>query len=906
MADAQRTVEIILVGKNELSKSFQGAKKTLEGIGEVAAPFANIADNILKVNAALSTLVAGGLALALKKFADFEDVLLKVKGIAGASAEEYAALKEQTLGLGETTRFTAKEAAEGLQFLAQAGIDLVDAQKALPQVLDLASASATDLGRTADIATNIMAGFGIEAEGLGKASDVLVSTFTGANVNLEQLGQSFKFVGPVAKSLGISFEETAATLGLLGNAGYQAEQGGTALRNILLALVAPTTNMSKLLGKLGVTNEEFGVNLLDSKNALKSLGVEVKGVDGNLRPLSEILADLGDSLNNIESPADRSATAINIFGKRGGPQLLALLEQGIPAIDKMKDRLADSEGVTKSLAEEMESGLGGALRTLNSSFDGFLLRIGEKLSDSPIRNLANIFRTASKSVSSDDFKEVYDAVDVFEERINDMLIKISKNLPDAFKGLNFTEIIDSFDHLADSISESFSAAFGGVDLSTTEGLTDAIQFIIDSLATLNDVTAGIIESWEPFISLVSKIADSFNKLDSDTKELIGNFLGASQQAVIVGAAITTFAAIISGLTVVFTGAGGAALAFVAPFAGFAVALGIAGKAAFEAGEYVGGLFNKLESIKISAQWLIENLDKVFNFTGGKTAEELEKVNENLENARKQFKETSKAAKELREQAEKETKIRLNTEKLLEASKSTKELAADLQRAADHQSITTKVNVKTEEAKQTIDQFVGYVNGQPVYIPIEADTKPAEKEIKDLSEKGELTKFQIEADLDATKIEEETKRIEIAAEKASESFKYQAEVDIAQAEAAADILNSTFDSVGETIKTSSESIDNLIGSLADADYQTRQEIKDQIDRKEKLEEEAFELQKELIEAQIENIEAMTKLAEQGGFTINVEGATTFDTEIRLIWEKIFKFTQAELNAQGFVGLLGVPA
>ena len=458
--------------------------------------------------------------------------------------------------------------------------------------------------------------------------------------------------------------------------------------------------------------------------------------------------------------------------------------------------------------------------------------------------------------------------DLFESA-QENIEKIREIIPEVLAEIDFSELLESFEGLGDAISD----LFGGVDITDAEDLREIVQGIVNTLESLQDLTTGIISGLEPFFNLILQGVTSFNELDTETKKLIGTIGGLS-----IG--FTAVYGAISPLIKAFTGT-----------AGLVVAAGAAGVA-------IGTLLNKLDSIRISAQFVIKTLDGVFNFTGGKTVNELAEIDRNFEIAKLQ-------AKALREEAEKinetDVKPKITWSDIVEAGKSTKELADELQRASDHQSITTKVTTKTEEAKKQLEEFFYWVDGKQykMTVPVEANTKPAEKSIKDLSEKGELTKFKIEADLDKTKIEEDTKRLAIEAERVQESFKYQAEVKIEQAKVAGEILTKTFETVENSITATGDNIVDLISQLEGADYQTRQEIQKQVDLREKIEAERLEMEKKLLEAQLKILESQAEFYDKGGeMTLKVEGTGKVQEAAELMWEYIYEFTQAKLVAQGF--------
>lgn len=540
--NVERVVSIIFQGDDRISKTISGIStgmgKLEDAIGRVADPFARLGDGVLKADAALLALSVTTAAYSIKKFAEFEDVMLKVKGVIGANEDEYKSLTELTRNLGETTRYTATEAAQGLQFLALAGFDVAESIGALPEVLNLAQAAGMDLGDTADIVTNIMAGYGIEVDKLTSANDVLTATFTNSNTSLDQLGQAFKFVGPVAKGLGFELQETAAILGILGNAGYQAEKGGTSLRNILLALVAPAGNVGKLMKELGVDTTALGVDFADSANALRSLGVQVKDSAGNLRPFTEIMDQLSVGLAKIQDPADRAATLVEIFGKRGGPQMAALLNQGSDAVKDLEDKIGELGGVTSKIAAEMESGMGGAMRSLRSALEGVFLGIGDMLSPAAVgvtEGARDIIRAIGREINTESLGDVFSAIDQFADDITAAMDSIARNLPQAFDSVDWSDLVGAVDDL----THQFRQLFDGIDLRSTEGLSDALQAVIDTITSLVRVTQGMVAYLDPVWDSIREGVGRFNELDAASQRAAGEFLGAAELVAKAGVKIGT-------------------------------------------------------------------------------------------------------------------------------------------------------------------------------------------------------------------------------------------------------------------------------------------------------------------------------------------------------------------------------
>lgn len=301
-----------------------------------------------------------GLLSMMTDGAQLERQLSMVRGVSRASDEEMAKYKAQAMQLGATTRYTSTQVAEGMQYLAMAGFSTQDVLKAMPGMLDLASAGATDLGRTADIASNILSGMGMQAEEMGRVGDVLTNAFQHGNTNLETLGETMKYCAPVAKQFGLSIEETATYATILGSAGLQGSLGGTALRGIMLRLTKPTKQVSE---------------------ALKELGVRTYDAQGKFKPLHQILKEVAEAQDRLGlKDVGKTKSMAMIFGTEafsGGANLIESIRKGDMA------RLlagAGERGTAKATAEEQDKNLIGKLLGLMSAVSGVNTTIYDTIS----------------------------------------------------------------------------------------------------------------------------------------------------------------------------------------------------------------------------------------------------------------------------------------------------------------------------------------------------------------------------------------------------------------------------------------------------------------------------------------------------------------------------------------------
>ena len=287
--------------------------------------------------------------------AKFEKSMNQVRAVTGATGDDFLALQNQAKELGRTTAWSASQAAEGMSFLGMAGLNTTEILATMPTMLSLASAGNLELANAADIATNVMTGYGLTVEELPHAVDVLAKSFTSANVDLEMLGNSFAFAGLSASSVKIPFEETAAAFALMGNAGLQGSRAGTAFRSMINQIAAPTDKAAA---------------------AAERLGLEFADAEGNMRPLMDIMGDLRAATAELGG-LETKGLVTDMFGIRGGEAPMAILAATNEEFTEMIESVRDAEGHAAGIAEIQLEGFAGAMVKLKSAAEGFAIAIAD-------------------------------------------------------------------------------------------------------------------------------------------------------------------------------------------------------------------------------------------------------------------------------------------------------------------------------------------------------------------------------------------------------------------------------------------------------------------------------------------------------------------------------------------------
>lgn len=332
-----------------IAARFRGVARVAEKVGETTKKWGR--------SMAPASVAAGALGVRIFNTAvTFERSMNRVKAISGATGEQLSSLRDLAKELGSSTAFSASQAAGGMAFLAQAGWKTEQILAGIPAVLSLAAAAGQELEFTADVMSNIMGAFKIPAEEATRVADVLAHTTSSTNVDLEMLGETMKNAAPIAAKFGATIEDTAAMAGLLGNIGIQGSDAGTALKRSFLAMAAPASKGGRIL---------------------KRLGVVTKDAEGNMRPVADILAELGEQLSKVGSGTALGAIDA-IFGKIGMAGASELLD--LAASGQLQELVAGYDAIggrAKRMADTMMEGAPGAVAEMISAFEGLEIAMGE-------------------------------------------------------------------------------------------------------------------------------------------------------------------------------------------------------------------------------------------------------------------------------------------------------------------------------------------------------------------------------------------------------------------------------------------------------------------------------------------------------------------------------------------------
>ena len=309
----------------------------------------------VSVRAAMSMLNTG-----FEVFKEYEQSMSRVKALSGANSEEVKRLGAEAKRLGDATQFSAAQAADGMAFLAMAGYKTNDIIAAMPGLLATAAAGQMELGRTADIVSNVLSGFNMRSDETARVADVLTKAFTSSNTDLNMIGETMKYLAPNAKAAGYSLEEMAAAAGILGNNGIQASMAGTSLRAIISRMAAPTGEAADLM---------------------EALNIKVVNADGSLKKMASVIEEVSRATDGMGN-ANKIAAIKMLIGEEAASSFLALMSAGPQALRDFTTELENSAGTAENIAAIMIDNTAGKLELFRSKVDSAWINFYERLGSS--------------------------------------------------------------------------------------------------------------------------------------------------------------------------------------------------------------------------------------------------------------------------------------------------------------------------------------------------------------------------------------------------------------------------------------------------------------------------------------------------------------------------------------------
>lgn len=495
--------EVADIGVNQFYKGMDTVQNALSGFINVAkdvgSEVKDAFENITDFNMDFSSLIEMPI--------DFESQMAKVSAIAGATKEEFKELEEEARRLGAETRYSATEVAEAMEYMGMAGWtvgQMIDKNEkgfsALESVLNLATVAQMDLGQASDFVTDGLTALGYEAEDAAHFVDILAAASTSSNTSVAQMQKAFTNCAPVAGTLNTSMEDLSIALGLMADKGVKGAKAGTALKNLMANLSAPTEKQLAFI-------KQF--NLEGAQQAI----VEGRLVDG-LKQMQQALSGL--------DPKQKNAIITTIAGKEALSGVSALLNTTESDLTELEGAIRNCDGAAQEMAGTMDQTLKGHLKELASAMQETVLQVFDKTKEGIkdfTKQLTEFFHILNGFSDFGGFKGLEGALAYLENVSQGWGTAITNGLTQAIGAIDNFVNSASLDNLLDAGTNIINGIANGIRNAADNGtLQSAITTAIQKIGTW------FSENLETVVEVGKIIIDAITKGIRENSDLIGDII----------------------------------------------------------------------------------------------------------------------------------------------------------------------------------------------------------------------------------------------------------------------------------------------------------------------------------------------------------------------------------------------
>ena len=311
---------------------------------------------VTAVGSALKSVTTSAVSAGMS----FENAMSSVAAISGATGTNFESLSKKAKEMGASTKYTATEAANAMEYMAMAGWKTADMLSGIDGIMNLAAASGSDLARTSDIVTDALTAFGKQAKDSGEFADVLAAASANANTNVDLMGETFKYVGSVAGAMGYSIQDISLATGLMANSSIKGSAAGTALRSTITRMAKPTE---------------------ESSMAMSALGLSLTDTNGNMKSFGEVMKDMRKSMQGMTED-EKASYAAMLGGQEAMSGLLAIANASDEDFNKLSDAINNAAGSAEKMAGIKMDNLQGAVDELKAGMEGLGITAFEQASES--------------------------------------------------------------------------------------------------------------------------------------------------------------------------------------------------------------------------------------------------------------------------------------------------------------------------------------------------------------------------------------------------------------------------------------------------------------------------------------------------------------------------------------------
>jgi TP901 family phage tail tape measure protein len=494
---------------NSLDQVDEGARKAGEGFTIMKGVIADLASNAIRsVVGKMTDLAKETLNVGMS----FESSMSNNAALFKATGKELDQLSETAKYYGETTQFSASEAAEALGYMALAGWDAEKATKELGGVLDLAAASGMGLGEASDMVTDYLSAFSNSAMTATQFADKLAFAQANSNTTAQQLGEAYKNSAANLNAAGQDIDTVTSLLAAMANQGLKGSEAGTALSAMMRDLTA---------------------KMKDGKVMIGDTAVAVQDANGDYRDLTDILGDVEKATKGM-GKAEKAAALSSTFTADSIKGLNLILNEGVDKTADFEEALRGADGSAADMAKTMNDNVAGSLKLLKSNIESKMIRVFDAAKGS----IKGSVESMSAALDTLDWDKIGEGVGKFAEKIANLFNYVVENA-ETVKGVLMAigtvitavfavNKVAGFIQSLLTLKGAFTALWGVMVANPVALVVAGFAALAAGMVALKKKSDeaikseyGLTDAQEKSISAAKRLKDEYDQLDKARKDALG-------------------------------------------------------------------------------------------------------------------------------------------------------------------------------------------------------------------------------------------------------------------------------------------------------------------------------------------------------------------------------------------------
>lgn len=508
MANIERTVKILFSAEDSLSMKITGINQGFEllskTVNAILGPLAQFGDMIVKLDQTAFRFATTLGKEVTDSAMTLENKMIDLNRLLGEEGAQFDELIEGARALSREFGVSLEDVVQSVIDFKRANFDAQESLDLTREALTLVRVGFVDMGTASESLVKILKGFRADASSANEIVDILSQTSNTYATNVEKLAIGMAELAPIASKVGFSMAETAGLATAVIEVFQSGEEAATALKTGFTRLATESSQVTKGLEKLGLSQTD---------------------ANGQIKTGKQLLEEIAGAMGKFTETEQVQISAL-LVGNRQAQKMVDIFTNYNKVLEIGEKSISDRQYAEKQLAEVMKA-TSVQLDRLETGWTELTAAMGKDFlpAVSDVLNGMHSIETAlTDAINSGALKEIGEILKEYAEEVRKYLERIAVAIPEALSGVDYGPLLRSWENIAESLREVFDKAH----IDTAEGLRSAIQTLVDAMTGLLNVTNGMLQPWIDFAQKMLAAMEVLGGTDEEIQTRFGNILGHAQ------------------------------------------------------------------------------------------------------------------------------------------------------------------------------------------------------------------------------------------------------------------------------------------------------------------------------------------------------------------------------------------